>query len=399
MKITSLETILLSDDWREVDRYWRGGPVNSTALVRVHTDEGVTGLGETLLGYFAPETVPEIVRFYEPLLQGRDPLDISALWNDMYKSSFFWGRNGAGISVISAIDMALWDLKAKALGLPLWRLIGGLHRDRVQAYASGGSTLWPMEEAVAKMTHYRDLGYTAAKFAVSSVRRRAYDPLWGMRSELPTGGQLAREEREKLEAFRSALGDEFTLLAQSSGFVPYTRTDAYRISDVLAEFGVMFYEEPLVCENLDDMVRVRGRSLIPIAGGEALTGLQEFRRFIDAGALDVVQPDLSHCGGITVALQVAALARAHHKKLAFHLGGSFGPTYAAALHLSVSLPECVILEQVPATDAVRRRICDFSIDLDEQGRVSAPQGVGLGVTLSEESQHAMPFIPGSGERT
>lgn len=398
MKITSLETVLLSDDWRSVDPYWRGGPTNSTAFVRVHTDEGVTGLGETLLGYFAPETVPEIVRFYEPLLVGRDPYDISALWHDMYKSSFFWGRNGAGISTISAIDMALWDLKSKALGLPLWRLIGGLHRGRIQAYASGGSSLWPMDEAVAKMTHYRSLGYTAAKFGVSSTRRRAYDPLWGMQTQQTSSGQLAREEREKLQAFRAALGDDFTLLAQSSGYVPYSRADVFQIADVLADFGVLFYEEPLVCENLDDFVTLHARSRLPIAGGEALTGVHEFRRFIESDALDVIQPDLSHCGGITVGLQIAAQARAHHKRIAFHLGGSFGPTYAAALHLSLALPECIILEQVPATESVRKRICEFSTELDDEGYIAAPQTIGLGVSLDDEARAALTFVPGSGER-
>ena len=140
MKIVRVETHLLTADWGAVDPYWDGGPQKSTALVRVVTDDGESGVGESLLGYFLPEAVGTFVDYFAPLLVGEDPRDTEKLWQRMFKSSFYWGRKGAGLAVLSAIDIALWDLKAQAAGVPLYRLLGGLARDRILAYASGGGS-------------------------------------------------------------------------------------------------------------------------------------------------------------------------------------------------------------------------------------------------------------------
>src|SRR4026208_999594 len=136
MKITDLHTHLMTS--RCEDDPFNASQLHSAALVQISTDEGTSGLGETIVGYFAPETVPALVDFYRPMLVGRDPRRINQLWDLLWTSSIYWGRSGAAISVLSAIEMALWDLKAKALRVPLYELLGGLARETLPFYCSGG---------------------------------------------------------------------------------------------------------------------------------------------------------------------------------------------------------------------------------------------------------------------
>ena len=161
MRITDVESVLFTALWGDDPAFPR--VPHSAAFVRVHTDEGLVGIGEPLLGYFIADAVPPLVDFFRPLLVGRDPAAIKALWREMYAAAVFWGRAGAGLSVIGGIEMALWDLRGKALGVPVVDLLGGKAREQVPLYASGGPSLWPPERTVEKVLFYRDRGYRAAK--------------------------------------------------------------------------------------------------------------------------------------------------------------------------------------------------------------------------------------------
>lgn len=397
MRITRLLTTLISASWGETDPYWKGGNIKTSAIVTVETDEGVTGVGETLLGYFAPEVVPAVVDYYAPLLVGRDPDDIAALWRAMFQSSYFWGRTGAALSVISAIDIALWDIRAQVAGKPLHAVLGSLARDRQPIYASGGGSLWPIERNIEKVQAYAALGYRAAKIAIGSGLNVTWDPLMGHRWHVPATDRLIELEAEKWRSLRSAMGPEFELITQSAGLTPWTLAHAIRFAEAVAPAHLLFYEEPLRYDRPSDYAELRHRSVTPIAGGESLSGVAEFQQFLEAGAFDVVQPDLTYVGGISVGLKIATLAEAHGVRVAFHVGGSMGPGFAASLHLSLITPHALILEQPPAAAAVQAALCRFPIGLTE-GCIDAPAIPGLGVTMSADESARFPFVPGTGER-
>lgn len=397
MKITQLGTSLISASWGETDPYWRGGNVKSSAIVTVDTDESITGVGETLIGYFAPEVVPAMVDYYAQLLIGRDPDDIDDLWRTMFKSSYFWGRSGAALSIISAIDIALWDIRAQVAGKPLHALLGSLARDRQLMYASGGGSLWPLERNVDKVQAYAALGYRGAKIAIGSGLNVTWDPLAGHRWQLPATDMLVELEGEKWRLLRAAMGPEFELITQSAGLTPWTLAHALRFAEAIAPARLLFYEEPLLYDRPSDYAELRRRSLTPIAGGESLSGLAMFQQFLDAGALDILQPDLTYVGGITVGLKVATLAEAHGLRVAFHVGGSFGPGFAASLHLSLVTPNAMILEQPPAAARVQAAMCRFPISMTD-GCIDAPTIPGLGVSMSADDAKQFAFVPGTGER-
>jgi L-alanine-DL-glutamate epimerase-like enolase superfamily enzyme len=397
VKITEVRTSLISTRWGVEDPYWNGGDVKSSALVLIETDEGIRGIGESLLGYFAPETVPPLVDYYAPLLVGRDPDDIDGLWRQMFKSSYFWGRTGAAMSVISAIDIALWDIRAQRAGRPLYSIVGTLARSSQLIYASGGGSLWPLERTVEKVQAYADLGYRAAKVAIGSAFNVSWDPLMGHRFELPTTDRLVELEAEKWRRLRDAMGQDFELLTQSSGPTPWTLAHAIRFAEAMAPAHLLWYEEPFVYERLHDYQRLRARSSTPIAGGESFSGVQTFQQFLEAEAFDIIQPDLTYVGGITVGLKIAALAEAYGTPVAFHVGGSFGPGFAASLHLSLVTPHVLILEQPPAAAGVQAALCTFPLTL-KAGSIEAPLVPGLGVALTPEIERRFAFVPGSGER-
>src|SRR4029079_4225402 len=207
---------------------------------------------------------------------------------------------------------------------------------------------------------------------------RSYDARLGnIYGRTPTP-ELAEQAGEKFRVLRETMGQTFELLTQSAGMVPFSLREAVRMADAIAPYGLLFYEEPMVYENLRGFAALRSQSRVAIAGGESLSGLHEFEQLLDAGAVDIVQPDVTYCGGITAALGIVALARAHHTRVAFHLGGSFGAGMVASLALSLVVPEAFILERVPATAEVQRDLCAWPLELVD-GEFVAPQVEGLGV--------------------
>lgn len=406
MKITGVTTHLMSANWAAVDAQWAdtGGGYKSSALVRVETDTGLTGLGEIIIGYFAPEAVPAMVDYYVPHLIGKDPLQTSALWHRMYESSKWWGRSGAAMSVISGLDIALWDLRGKALGVPVHALLGGLMHEQMRVYASIGGIPGDLDEAVREVRRWVDMGFRAVKLGQFGHDRFNYDPVEGVWIDRPPTADLAAEAADRFLRLRETFGSDVDFIIHNhmgsqAWPRPMNLNEAVRLLQALEPASLLFAEEPLPYEDVAGYAALRQRTSTPISGGEMLAGLHEFKAFLDAGGLDIVQPDVSFCGGITTTWEVMRLASANFVRTALHMGGSFGPAYAAGLHLSFAHPDAIILETLPVALPVIREVVQFPLDLVDGTFAPPPSDVpGLGVDVDEALLAKYPFVPGSGER-
>ena len=368
MKITAVE----AEVWRipfpgEVRPAWSPGTVwrdKSTTVYRVHTEEGLTGIGG---GLGAPSLVRDRIG---PMLVGRDPFAIDGIFRSVVNAS----GGAAGVPVACAIEMALWDLVGKAAGLPLYRL-WGVHTDRVRAYASLVEQRTP-ERRAEDALRLLDQGYRAVK----------------LRLHAPT----MREDIAQVEAVRAAVGDRMEIMvdanqAQEPG-TPGSEDDlvwgyrrALATCRELAPLGVLWMEEPLGRYAWDDLRRLAAASDVPIAGGENNVGLHEFRRLIDDDCYDVVQPDALVSAGLGGLRKIAAYAELHHKQFAPHHGGS-GFGVAAHLHLSATCPNSPwveLLQEPPALPVETfQGIITEPLVPDANGDVRLPEGPGLGVELN-----------------
>jgi L-alanine-DL-glutamate epimerase-like enolase superfamily enzyme len=406
MKITGVTTHLLSANWAAVDEQWAdtGGGYKSSAIIRIETDAGITGLGEVIIGYFAPEAVPTLVDYYIPHLIDKDPLQTSALWNRMYESSKWWGRSGAAVSVISGIDMALWDIKGKALGVPVHTLLGGLMHERMPVYASIGGSPANLDEAVSAVRRWVDQGFRAVKLGQFSNEQFGYDTIEGVFVHRPVTAEFAADAAARFAKLREAFGPQVDFIIHNhmgsqAWPRPMNLNEAVRVLQALEPVGLLFAEEPLPYEDIAGYANLRQRTSTPIAGGEMLAGLHEFTAFINARALDIVQPDVSFCGGITTTWEVMQLASANFIRTALHMGGSFGPAYAAGLHLSFAHKDAIILETLPVALPTIREVLQFPLELVDGAFEPPPSSVrGLGVEVSDELLARHPFVPESGER-
>ncbi|MBL8293194.1 MAG: mandelate racemase/muconate lactonizing enzyme family protein, partial [Bryobacterales bacterium] len=266
-----------------------GGRCNArlTTLIRVDTDEGLSGIGSV---YSHPELVRLIVEGQlRPLLLGQDPLDTETIWQRAYSVTRWYGRKGVAVSTLGGIDTALWDIRGKAAQKPVSQLLGE-PRPRVSAYASG--LLWKPDPALLADEAQRHLarGFRAMKMRLA--RSYAYDSA-------------------ALRAVRDAIGPAHRLMIDGNARYPFDQ--AVRLAPEFHEAGIFWLEEPFLPENPDDFRRLRPYlNGIPLAAGENEFGFQGFRELIDGNVVDIVQPDVCRCGGITESLRVAKLAADHH---------------------------------------------------------------------------------------
>ncbi len=387
MKITAVEPILLRGD----DTYRASAGAEEASdngdwqlLVRVATDDGLTGWAdaETL----APAAVAIIAgqgmsvlgfRTLGELLIGENPLDVERLWDKMYVGSAYYGRRGIAMQCISAIDNCLWSIRAQAAGMSLARQLGGRRRDRITAYAS---TLFRETPAAmeAAAQGYVARGFRAVKFG------------WGVFGEDPG------RDRELVAAARHALGPDRHLLVDP-GWYPAgwknpgpmrNRREAEALCVWLADYDVGWVEDFIHPERFDEYAALRARSPVPIAAGEQLATVWEFDRFIGDGCVDVIQPDLSRCGGVSVAAKVAAMADRAGIDLVPHSWLTHLLT-GYSLQLIATLPRARFVEfnvsQSPLTSGIARA----SFGLAEDGTVAIPDtpGIGVEVDLDFISKH------------
>jgi L-alanine-DL-glutamate epimerase-like enolase superfamily enzyme len=347
-----------------------------TCLVEIDTDAGLTGLGEAKvgvgnLGHYAG--VVETIRSeLGPPLVGRDPRDITAIWEALYNGSRahhaaregrtfpVLGRRGITISAISGIDLALWDLLGKSLGQPLWRLLGGRVRDRVPAYASGG---WAPVGGIGKqLREYVDRGHRAVKMRVG-LQDKSVD-----------------DSAARVREVRATLGPDVAIMADAHG--TWSVREAQRFARKVEDCDLAWLEEPVSPDNVAGQAEVRASTDIPIAAGESEQTRFAFRDLIDARAVDVCQPDLAIAGGLTEAQRICALAATHGLTVAPHLWGS-AVLFAAGLHLAVATPCVTILEFSRGANPLLHDLVEEEFAL-EDGHVRPSDRPGLGVTLRRD---------------
>lgn len=321
-------------------------------FVHVHTDEGVEGFG---LGQSNPGTREIIERAFKDLLIGRDPFDIERLWSDMFWRVRGYGRKGVAFCAISAVDIALWDLKAKALGLPLYKLLGP-YADSVPIYGSGGWTNFTLAELIAETEGWVEQGVKRVKIKVGK-----------------DFGNAEREDIERVAAVRRALGDDVAIyIDANNGYHP---KQAIYMAREFERYQVGWFEEPLLADDIDGLARVAASTTIPVATGEHEYTKYGFRDLIARGGADIVQPDVGRVGGVTEWMKAAHLAHAFDLPVAPH------GVQLVHLHLCCATPNLKVVEYLKvAHDADKVWYTEFPEH--ENGMWSPfPDKPGLGLEL------------------
>lgn len=347
----------------------------AASMITVETDAGVTGIGETYAGTYAPEAVLALVQQFERELIGENPLDVQAVWNRMRLSSGYWGRTGLSQSVIGGIEIALWDLKGKAYGVPVYELLGGKAHDTLPAYASGGNDK-PLERLREEL-----LGYVAAGFRAIKIRI----------NNLPLAGI-----EHKVRFVRSVIGPEIGLAvdaAQGLAKHPWSVKRALEVATLLAPYDLLWIEEPAEVTNYAGFAEIRGRIPIRVAGGETVTSEIEAGAYLDAGALDLFQPDASMIGGIGVMRRVADACAQKFIPIAVHAWCG-APGMMANYHAAFATRNCEIVELPTVHNPLRDELLVEPLSLSD-GRLAPPTSPGLGVHLPEELIERYPYRPGS----
>lgn len=364
MRITAVEPIVLRAD--RVDTT-RADGTQDAFLVRVHTDEGLVGIGEADTSPYLARTMIDmpsshlIARGLREVLVGEDPLQIDRLWQLLYRASYHYGRGGVALHVISAIDMAIWDIAGKACGRPVHDLLGGARIEEVSVYAS---EVMPETEDEVRTIAERAVadGYGALKLG------------WG-----PLGQDLGRDVK-LLDAARSVLGPERALMVD--GGMAYTVKSAIALLEHVRELDVYWLEEPLAADDYTGYRRLSDAAGIRIAAGEADSCLAPYRRLVEQGHVDVLQPDLARCGGFTVARGIADLARECGVEAVPHCF-STGVLVAASLQFVAALDRPTWSEYSVADSPFVSGLLAEPFEL-RNGRLRIPTGPGLGIDLDEQ---------------
>ena len=331
------------------------GGTRNWLFVKVYTDAGITGIGECS-GW--PRVVETAVQDLSRLLVGEDPVHTERLWQTMHTAIMGHGMTGTvGFGAITGIDMALWDIKGKALGVPVWHLLGGKVRDRIRIYGHAND--------VKTALSLRDRGVSALKCGGVG------DPV------------------RKVAALRDAVGDDMDIMIDLHGPPWLTPADAASVARALEPYGLLFVEDPVAPENLQGYRRVRDAADVPLAAGERMATIFGLRELIERELVDVVQPDTGRAGGITQMKKIAAMAEAHYMMVAPH-SGSLGPVAEfAALHLLASIPNALILERLEDDwEGRARTVVPHPVAVD--GFITVPDAPGLGVDIDEAFVAAHP---------
>jgi L-alanine-DL-glutamate epimerase-like enolase superfamily enzyme len=329
-------------------------------LIAVHTDQGVTGVGSV---FTSDDLVRASLGVLEPLYRGENALEPERVSEKLHQHTFWQGRGGAITHTISGIDIALWDILGKATGQPVGRLLGGRYRERVRPYASLLMTEpGPMAESLLAL---KAQGYRAFKIG------------WG-----PFGRRDAATDEAIVRAARKAIGDANALMVDAGGSDAYWTNGlkwALRSSQMLAAYNVAWFEEALRPDDLDDFVQLRRASAVPISGGETLTRRQSFQPWLEAGAFDIVQPDVTKVGGISEERRIARMAEDHGIKFVPH-GWNTALGVAADLHLASAFPGTDLIEYKTGSAYVDEIVAG-GWKLDAEGMLAIPDKPGLGVTI------------------
>lgn len=403
MKIIKIETIRVEPVpdkiWQQTRPHSRqASPAN--LWVRIYTDTGLVGLGET---YYVPRAVSAVIHdTFAPLLIGRDPLDIENHWHNMFSLANFFGFAGAEMRAISAIDFALWDIAGKHSGEPIYNLLGGRNRDRVPVYNTcvgygnhPDYAAWTEGRAGELASDLLSQGIKAMK--IWPFDRLAYT-LGGptnMRGKVSIfGGEtaagvqthfLSNEDLQKgvavVEDIRRAVGDKMSIAIE--GHARWGLLTAVRIARALEPLDIMWLEEIMPPDNVEAFVRLKAATKVPICQSERLFTRFGFRQFIERNAADIIMPDLSWCGGITEARKISTHADTYYLPITTH--DCIGPVALwANAHLMMHIPNAMIMEIVRGyVEGWYNDVVTDQIDIQD-GCLSLNGKPGLGTALREE---------------
>ena len=340
-----------------------------TCLVRVHTDEGLTGVGECMTR-LAPQATAAVVSEVGEVLSGIDPVETSVAWELMFGLMMNRGHlKGIFMEAVSGIDVALWDLKGKILNRPVYELLGGAQRQRIWAYASS-LRFRGIETTVEEAKEFVARGYNAMKLKLGRNPHRFEADL-----ELAT-------------AVRQAVGSDVFLCADAN--CGMERTAAMQLARGLEKLNFAWFEEPLAPDDLDGYADMARALDMPIAGGETEFTRFGFREIFSRKAMDIIQPNVTRSGGFTECMRIAAMAEAFHVPYAPHTGSGTAVCMAAELHLAAALTNFLIYEHMQSdwsktfNNPLRTGIVKQSAERFEKGCMLLPPGPGLGIELNDE---------------
>ena len=333
-------------------------------LITVITDEGLTGLGSVFTN---DDLVKSALTVLEPLYLGENALEPERVSEKLHQNMFWLGRGGSITHAISGIDIALWDLLGKATGQPVGRLLGGRYRDRVRPYAS---VLMQAPDVLADyLLQLKEQGFRAFKIG------------WG-----PFGRQSHALDEKIVKAAREAIGSDVLLMVDAGGSDAFWNNGykwALRTSQMLADYDVAWFEEPLKPDALQDYILLRQKAPVPIAGGEVLTRRQSFQPWLQAGAFDIVQPDVTKVGGISEERRIAWMAQENGIRFIPH-GWNTAVGLAADLQLASAFADTDLVEYLTGSPYIDEIVVgDWR--LDEEGMLPIPDKPGLGITLNTEA--------------
>ena len=342
-------------------------------VIRIHTDTGISGVGQTACwGY--PEAVDQIINTFKKHLIGQNPLRIEHHWQYLYRMGPFRGTALSG--AISAVDIALWDIKGKHLGVPIWELLGGNCRDKIRLHLlGGGGTPETMYEAAKAAV---EEGFTALKF----------DPLVGGFQNMGVD-RLVKTARDLVAAAREGGGPDLDLIVEVHRKL--TPMNSIVLEAALAPFNLYFIEDPIQIDTITTQAELAKRMTTPLAIGERNVSIWEFREMLEAGGPQYVRPDVGLAGGITHCKKIAALAEAYHSAVVTH--NFLGPLItAASLHLDTSIPNFITQEYTKGDESEDFAVYKVAYQR-EGGYIPIPEVPGLGIELDDSLIEQNPYQP------
>lgn len=345
-------------------------------FVKVYTDEGIDGVGEATLEYKEKALIGAVEHIKESLV-GKDPRQIEKHWHDTYRDAY-WRGGPVLMSALSAVEMALWDILGKSLGVPVYQLLGGKIHEKVRIYVNGWfAGAKEPEEFAQKAKIAVERGITAMK----------WDP-FGKNYLNISNADLDKALRN-IASVREAVGNEVDLLIEGHG--RFNIPTGIKIARELEQFKPMLFEEPVPPDNLDALKAVRDKSPVAISAGERLYTRWDYRPMFDKMAADYIQPDISHAGGIMELKKIAAEAESRYIPFAPH--NPSGPVAnAATLQLAATCPNFEILEIMYSDVEWRSDVCDEALEYND-GYITIPDKPGLGIEIDENACAAHPYQP------
>ncbi len=377
MKITSVEAISLSVPIKKAIKAPISIPYADdlegvvfkeyrATLVKIETNEGITGYGECMTR-LAPTATRDIVEYVKPLLIGKDPMNTEYIWELLFGAMMNRGHyQGFYIEALSGIDVALWDIKGKALNIPVYRLLGGSEEPKIWAYASS-VRFRGMETMLATAQKFKDQGFNAMKIKI---------------------GQGFATDVMSVAAVRELVGDNITLMVDAN--CGYDTKTAVKVGKELEKYNIRWFEEPVTPDNYDGYKRLSESLSIPIAGGEAHFLRYGIKELITRGKVDIIQPNVCRTGGVTECLKIHGLARAYNVDYLVHTGSSSAVCLAVSLHLAAAFTDCFIFEYMQSDwskdqrNPLRWDLTPLPIKTFENSYITLNDSPGFGMQINED---------------